>query len=378
MSHQEQPDSLICEHSRDRVICGHVLDVLRTMPDGFVHAVVTSVPSWRKKAKKAEGEKWPGSLKPVPWPDVTFRAYPFGPEVEISVPDVSLGLEATLDAYVGHVVTVVRELARVLRDDGSMWLVLEDEPGPRGNLLGPQRVMLALQTEFSVIPTVWLKTEVRPAGALGKTRPVMAHEYAVLVRKLDAKPFYDYFAMNESTAEAARRGATRSFGETERGGLQALYAGPGDGEARHARDVVITHGASDLSPALARRLVAAAAPVGQCCAVCGAPRIRDVSVTPKFHGPAQKNGKGGFPSIKAPEVVAEGWKLNCEHLPQSVTPAIILDPFMGDGTVLREAAAERMRVIGIDVDPERVKAGAGILDRADGRGQHSLFEEAFK
>jgi hypothetical protein len=365
----------------DRLHCGHALDVLRDMPAASVHAVVTSIPSWRVTAKKSEVEKWPGSLVPVSWPEMSYRAYPGGEAVGIPAMRGSLGLESEDDgdAYVGHVLLVVRELARILRPDGAMCLVLEDWPGPYGNRLGPHRVMMALQAEYlDVIDCIWHKTEVRPAGAMGRVRPVMAHEHAVRVYRHDQKPYYDMFAMNEATTDAARRGSTVTFGETERGGLQALYAGPGDGMQRHGRDVLTTAGASDLSRSLARRLVASVASIGMCCSVCGAPRIRSLNVQRNFHGPAQPDGRGGFPSIPAPQVDAEGWMLNCEHVPQGVTPAIVLDPFMGDGTVLREAACERMRIIGIDIDPLRVEANASLLDRVGGRTQHTLFTQAFR
>jgi hypothetical protein len=39
---------------------------------------------------------------------------------------LKIGLEATPDAYVGELVSVFREVRRVLRDDGTVWLNLGD------------------------------------------------------------------------------------------------------------------------------------------------------------------------------------------------------------------------------------------------------------
>ncbi len=71
-----------------------------------------------------------------------------------------IGLEATPEQYVANLVEVFREVRRVLRDDGVLWLVLGDSywgtsssqrtlrhPGlKRKNLIGiPWRVALALR-----------------------------------------------------------------------------------------------------------------------------------------------------------------------------------------------------------------------------------------
>lgn len=73
---------------------GDALTVLRTLPDASVSCCVTSPPYWGLRAYKAGAEE--------------------------------IGSESTPDAYVAALVAVFREVRRVLRDDGTLWLNLGD------------------------------------------------------------------------------------------------------------------------------------------------------------------------------------------------------------------------------------------------------------
>lgn len=72
---------------------GHVLDVLRTLPDESVQCCVTSPPYWGLRDYGVEGQ---------------------------------IGLEKTPEEYVSKLVEVFREVRRVLRGDGTLWLNLGD------------------------------------------------------------------------------------------------------------------------------------------------------------------------------------------------------------------------------------------------------------
>lgn len=76
-----------------RIIQGDCLDVLRALPAEHVHCVVTSPPYWGLRDYGVEGQ---------------------------------LGLEPTPEAYVNRLVEVFREVRRVLRKDGTLWLNLGD------------------------------------------------------------------------------------------------------------------------------------------------------------------------------------------------------------------------------------------------------------
>ena len=69
---------------------GDAREVLREMPDESVHCVVTSPPYWGLRAYKGD----PGMI----------------------------GLEPTFDEHLANLVAVFREVRRVLRKDGTLWL----------------------------------------------------------------------------------------------------------------------------------------------------------------------------------------------------------------------------------------------------------------
>ena len=76
-----------------RVIQGDCIEGMRTLPDASVHCCVTSPPYWGLRDYGHDGQ---------------------------------IGLEATPEAYVARMVEVFREVRRVLRDDGTLWLNLGD------------------------------------------------------------------------------------------------------------------------------------------------------------------------------------------------------------------------------------------------------------
>ena len=77
----------------NEILIGNCLDVLPTLEEQSVHTCVTSPPYWG------------------------LRNYQV---------DEQLGLEETPEEYVANMVQVFREVKRVLRDDGTLWLNLGD------------------------------------------------------------------------------------------------------------------------------------------------------------------------------------------------------------------------------------------------------------
>ena len=149
-----------------------------------------------------------------------------------------LGLEPTPELYIEHMVTIFRELMRVLRKDGTLWLNLGDSyasgkgscfnpgggngslgkhrkeegahPLHRGNkgtlaqsglkpkdLVGiPWRVALALQADGWWLRSdiIWHKPNPMPESVTD--RPTKSHEYIFLMTK-SARYFYDADAVRE-------------------------------------------------------------------------------------------------------------------------------------------------------------------------------------
>ena len=77
----------------DTVVCADALDYLRTLPDESVNCIITSPPYYGLRDYGADGQ---------------------------------LGLEDTPEAYVARLVAIFAEARRVLRADGTCWIVLGD------------------------------------------------------------------------------------------------------------------------------------------------------------------------------------------------------------------------------------------------------------
>lgn len=97
---------------------GHTLESLRQIPDASVQCVVTSPPYWGLRDY---------GTKPVDWPAVSYEPMPgIGCTIEVDAGAASLGLEPTLNAFIGHLVAIFREVRRVLKDDGVCWVNMGD------------------------------------------------------------------------------------------------------------------------------------------------------------------------------------------------------------------------------------------------------------
>jgi site-specific DNA-methyltransferase (adenine-specific) len=156
------------------LIQGDALTVLRGMPAESVHCCVTSPPYYG------------------------LRDYGMTEQI---------GLEKTPDEYVEKLVDVFREVRRVLRNDGTLWLNLGDayswgvQSGdcfvPSKNLLGiPWRVAFALQADGWILrqDIIWHKPNPMPESV--RDRCTKAHEYLFLLSK-QARYYYDREAVRE-------------------------------------------------------------------------------------------------------------------------------------------------------------------------------------
>ena len=76
-----------------RIVQGDSLAVLRTLPDASVHCCITSPPYYGLRDYGMDGQ---------------------------------IGIEPTPDAYIARLVEVFREVRRVLRDDGTLWVNIGD------------------------------------------------------------------------------------------------------------------------------------------------------------------------------------------------------------------------------------------------------------
>lgn len=359
-----------------RIICADVLEGLRGLPDGSVHCVVTSPPYWG------------------------LRDYGTG--------DRQIGLEETPQAYVDKLVAVFREVWRVLRPDGTVWLNLGDSysgsweaqghretearPGWRNSiknhpkrasrtgaireghlkskdLVGiPWRVALALQADGWGLrqDIIWSKPNPMPESVTD--RCTKAHEYIFLLSK-SADYYFDQQAIAEQSIYAP--GVTHEV-EREKGYYGGKWRGGGarhDGSfkairpTRNKRSVWTVPSApfseahfAVFPPALIEPCIKAGTSARGCCPVCGAPWAREVERKPmKIRRSARTHSLGrtwSSGTVEEPgEVRTVGWSPSCRCASAASVPATILDPFGGAGTTGLVAMRLGRSAVLIDLSP---------------------------
>ena len=107
-------------------------------------------------------------------------------------------------AYHGAaLVSIFRKVKRVLKPDGTLWLVIGDCYLKKDRLLIPARVALALQADGWIIrdEVIWHKPRTTPTPV--KDRTCAAHEM-VYCFSLGPKYYYDYLGIEEPSKNAGR------------------------------------------------------------------------------------------------------------------------------------------------------------------------------
>lgn len=312
---------------------GHAVEVLSSLQPGSVHCVVTSPPYWGLRDYGGD---------PVSWADGWKGC---------------LGLELTPRQYVDHLVEVFEAVARVLRQDGTLWLNLGDgyvgggrggdpaqpsglsggtasqeaswidrsraaPPGlKRKHLVGiPWHVAFALQSSGWYLrqDIVWHKPNPMPESV--KDRCTRAHEFLFLFAhpQSDGRYFYDAHAIEEPAVSASQgRGSgnkQRKLAGTANNDRTNTHLGssvPWKAETRNRRDVwtipakpfrgvqgVQSDHFAVMPPDLVRPCILAGTSERGVCSVCGAPwrrttRRREVETTSACIGGDPDRRDGG-------------------------------------------------------------------------------------
>jgi len=339
------------EDSHVTVYNADVLAGLRALPDASVHCCVTSPPYWGLRDYGEDGQ---------------------------------IGLESTPDEYVARMVEVFREVRRVLRDDGTLWLNLGDSYAANGvsglaikgdtstlvgtanaahtaqkkavppglkpkDLVGiPWRVAFALQADgwWLRSDVIWAKPNPMPESVTD--RPTKAHEYVFLLSK-SATYFYDADAIAVPAKYADE--AKYDNGQNGHGG-GVSHAGQGSSTRKFRKsDKQRGHGRrhagfNDRWDHMER--------TEQC---SGMRNRRTVwTITTKPYAEAHF---ATFP----PELPTLCIKAGC---PEGGT---VLDPFAGSGTTLWVAKEHGRKGVGIELNPEYCdliahRCSQGVLDLA--------------
>jgi len=328
-----------------KILVGDAVDCMRRLPDESVHAIITSPPYF------------------------ALRKYSDDP--------LEIGQERTPDEYIERLVAVFREARRVLRTDGSLWVVIGDTyagdrsyqvPDSKYKDVGNSRGMTASsrrdrvqvpRSDYDVpgckpkdligIPwmlafalradgwylrrdVIWHKTNVKPENV--RDRPTSSHEYAFLLSK-SSRYFYDDAAIREPVTYKDSGNKGRKLGDEY--GRPESHNGasiPWAGETRNKRSVWSipteqskVEGHFAVFPRkLVEPMVLASTSQGGCCSQCGAPLLPD----------------DANPGV---------WDWSCQH-EASVAPCTVLDPFGGSGRTAMVALARGRDAILCEINPE--------------------------
>jgi len=163
----------------NEIVCGDSLEILKTLPGKIIQCCVTSPPYWG------------------------LRDYGV---------DDQLGMEDTPEEYVSKMVDVFREVRRVLRVDGTLWLNLGDSYASKqtGKIEGiktkdlvgiPWMVAFALRSDGWYLrqDIIWSKPNPMPESVTD--RCTKSHEYIFLLSK-SQKYYYDQDAIKEDSVDS--------------------------------------------------------------------------------------------------------------------------------------------------------------------------------
>jgi site-specific DNA-methyltransferase (adenine-specific) len=309
------------ELPRNQVLVGDVREKLKLLPSGSIDCVITSPPYFGLRDYGVAGQ---------------------------------LGLEPNIEAWVNELRLVCRDLSRVLKPAGSVWLNVGDgysahprEGAPvKSLLLGPERLAVALAQDDWIVrnQVIWHKPNAMPHSV--RDRLSNSHETIFLLTR-NRRYFFDLDAIRVPGQRRDSRSLSRrryppahvmpanrpvnGNGGLARRPMHPLGKNPGDVWPVATAGFRGAHFATFPVELVRRPLLATCPP--KVCTGCGQPWRRAVEAI------------GGRRLATGPLEPA----CDCQ---QPARPGVVLDPFMGSGTVALAAEQHGRDWVGIELNPE--------------------------
>lgn len=340
---------------------------------GSVHCVVTSPPFW------------------------AMRMYPV---------KNAIGHELIFDEHIDNLLRVFRELHRVLREDGSVWMEYGDSWAQRssksygygcstrpGNLqLLPFHVAIALQDDGWYLRSVciWHKPNAMPESV--KNRPPVAHSYVFLLTKQSSGYFFDIEAERQPPSPkwkpARMPMPAKHSAQQERGAKQnyVSYETPCGPPLKTVWSIPVQPSSLPHYAAypeeLVRRCISMSTSTVGVCPICGKQWVRNVDYTYGNPRPAVKRLEGDKTYVRCMETRADvharttSWRPDCDCPTSKPVPATVLDPFAGTGTTLAVARSMGRNAIGLDIvdDYCRIALTRTIKRRVPGKAPQHKYD----
>ncbi len=349
-----------------RIINADVIEGLRGLEDQSVQTCITSPPYWGLRDYGEEGQ---------------------------------LGLESTPEEYVERIVQVYRSLRPVLKDNGTVWLVIGDSFATGGGAVGrcpgggdqgerflrmghintqpnrmpipglkpkdlcmiPARVALALQADgwWLRMDIVWDKPNPMPESVTD--RPTKSHEYIFLLSK-SAKYYYDADAIREPFESSVSDLKKMAEGKDRIGGITKEQDDKLLAASKHTE-------------------------IGKKRAVGNAAAAKEILARKKTAVDPHAGGRRQAPEPGEPNAFHElgrnkrsVWRVATQPYPEAhfavyptklITPCVlagtapadtVLDPFCGSGTTGVVALAHGRNFIGIELSEEYCEMARKRID----------------
>jgi DNA modification methylase len=372
----------------NRIHIGDALTLLKQMPDEFVHCTVTSPPYWGLRDYGVPGQL---GLEKTPEEYVAKMVEVFGEVKRVSRPDATLWLNLG-DSYCGGGRGVDEKYGNGRNEDSHPVRFIKPQNGLKPkDLCGiPWRVAFALQADGWYLRSdiIWAKPNPMPESVTD--RPTKAHEYIFLLSK-SAKYYFDQDAVREPATgwNGSKFDDPRDIERHPNVGRKArIPAGWKTGLGSHGsihsegREQSITYQEIECGrnirtvwniatqpykeahfatfpEEIPERCIKAGTSEKGCCPKCGKAWVRVVET--HYNNPGNRTTNGprsmerrhetaGFPVRLESETKTLGWQPSCSCGEEPV-PCVVLDPFIGSGTVAKVAIRLRRNWVGIDLNP---------------------------
>lgn len=373
------------------ILQGDALAQPTTLPSGSMHCCITSPPYYALRNYGVEGQ---------------------------------IGLEETPEVYIARLVDVFREVRRVLRDDGTLWVNIGDSYSNVGkwggstggkhvealhggtntgrikrdlgadikpkDLIGiPWMLAFALRADGWYLrqEIVWHKPAPMPESI--QDRCTKAHEQIFMLSK-SPRYYFDSEAIKEEAKHPGDYGflrgpiigcdsefiANRAKSQQIRKlmGIDSKTAGSATRNKRSVWTVASqplkeAHFAA-FPPKLITPMILAGTSEKGCCVACGAPLARQVkkervATRPgrdtKVTGDSMTDGNRD-PQRHVTRTITTGWKPSCICGAVAV-PCKVLDPFFGAGTTGLVAKHFGRDYVGIELNPKYIEIAKTRIER---------------
>jgi len=327
-----------------KILQGNCLDKLKELPEKFINTCITSPPYFNLRDYQAADQ---------------------------------LGMEETPEEFVENLVKVFREVKRVLRDDGTVWLNLGDT-FLKNKQLGciPFKTAIGLQKDGWILrqDIIWHKPN--PMVESVRDRCTKAHEYIFLLSKCP-KYYFDNEAIKEDSIYAPNK--TNEV-ERAKGYYKGKYSNPEkssrhDGSFKAIRDKRNKRSVWKVSTKnfkaahfatfpmdLIEPCVLAGCPE-KICVDCGKPYERVMQRPKQLE--VERNKRSGLDDRKVGGVLDKynrenppidlGLQKKCDCKTDKTKSGTVLDPFGGSGTTGIVANNHNRNAILIELNKEYIE-----------------------